>query len=146
VPAWIRFVAARRHLNPSEAIAQLLPFDVTLRVLVFAILAATRRSGVIYVGVSFGWERKSQGMTHCPQTDRELDRTARRLSRSGRPFIGGGIAIALVGVGLMVLGDDQIAALGIAIAGFALAPLLLGLAMVLAGLVSWWAARHKPFA
>jgi hypothetical protein len=98
---------------------------LTIRVLVLAIPGGyPPRRRDLTLGSLSDRERKSQGMTHNPQTDRELNRSARRLSRSGRPFIG--IAIALVGVALVVLGDDQIAALGIAIAAIRCLALIRG--------------------
>jgi len=80
------------------------------------------------------------------QTDRELERTGRRLSGSGWPFVIIGALLAVPGIVLIVVGNAWAAGVGIALVSLAAAPTIVGLGLLLSGLVSWWAARHKPFA
>jgi len=81
-----------------------------------------------------------------PPIDRELDRFGRRLGGAGWPFLVIGVVLAVAGVVLIVVGEGAVDGVGIALAGLALAPGLVGLGLLVSGLVSWWAAHHKPFA
>ena len=79
-------------------------------------------------------------------TDPELDRAGRRLSGSGWPLLVIGALLAVPGVVLAVVGSGAVAGVGVGLLSLAVAVAIVGLALVLSGLVSWWAARHRPFA
>jgi hypothetical protein len=78
--------------------------------------------------------------------DRDLDRSSRRLGKPGWWFLALGAAIAAVGVVLIVVTRGVGDAIGIALVVLAAVPGSVGIALVVSGLVSWWAARGKPFA
>jgi Flp pilus assembly protein TadB len=77
-------------------------------------------------------------------SDRDLDRKGRRLRASSRPFLLLGATLAMVGIVLIVVGASIV--VGAVLVALALAPLLVAGALLLPGVVSWWAARQKPFA
>lgn len=77
--------------------------------------------------------------------DRDLDRAGGQLRRSGWPFMLIAVLVAAPGVLLILLGDGTIDGVGIALLTLALVPAVAGVALLLSGLVSWWAARKKPF-
>jgi len=77
--------------------------------------------------------------------DRDLDRAGGRLRRSGWPFLMIAALVAAPGVLLIVLGDGSMDGVGIALVTLALVPAGAGVALLLSGLVSWWAAHRKPF-
>jgi hypothetical protein len=78
--------------------------------------------------------------------DRELDRQGRRLGTSGRWLILLAVLLAVPGVLLIVVGSGAVHGIGIALLSLAGAPALAGIGLVLANVVAWWSARHKPFA
>jgi hypothetical protein len=80
---------------------------------------------------------------HTTPADVELERKGRGLRASSLPFLLFGVVLALVGIVLVVSGAVVVGAVLVALA---LAPLLVAAGLMLPGLVSWWAARHKPFA
>src|SRR5215207_5303295 len=76
--------------------------------------------------------------------DRDLDRAGGRLRRSGWPFLMIAALVAAPGVLLILLGDGSMDGVGIALVTLALVPAGAGVALLLSGLVSWWAAQRKP--
>ena len=78
--------------------------------------------------------------------DRDLDRAGRRLSSSGWPLLVIGALLAAPGIVLAVVGSGAVAGVGVGLISLGVAVALVALGLLLSGLVSWWAARHKPFA
>lgn len=76
----------------------------------------------------------------------ELERQGRRLGRSGERWLLVALLIAAPGILLVVLTGGFVQGLGIAILAIAGGPAIIGVALLLASLVSRWSARHKSFA
>jgi Flp pilus assembly protein TadB len=81
--------------------------------------------------------------TRTSPADADLDRKGRGLRASSLPFLLLGVLLAVVGIILIVAGAVVAGAVLVALA---LTPLLVAGGLMLPGVVSWWAARHKPFA
>ncbi len=82
--------------------------------------------------------------TKSSDADRDLDRKGYRLRASSRPFLLLGGILGLVGVVVILVGASIV--VGAVLIGLALAPLGVAIALMLPGVVAWWAARQKPFA
>jgi hypothetical protein len=78
-----------------------------------------------------------------PPADLDLERQGRRLRRSSLPFVSVGAVFAIAGI-VLILGGTVV--VGAVLVALALAPLVVAAGLMLPGVVSWWAARHKPFA
>lgn len=78
-----------------------------------------------------------------PPADVDLERKGRDLRASSLPFLLLGVVFAVVGI-LLIVGGTVVG--GAVLVALALAPLLVAGGLMLPGVVSWWAARHKPFA
>lgn len=78
--------------------------------------------------------------------DRDLDRSGRGLRKPGWWFLALGVAVAAIGVVLIVVSSGVGDRIGSALVILALLPGGVGVALLLSGLVAWWAARGKPFA
>jgi len=85
-------------------------------------------------------------MSMQPTTDRQLGETAQRQNTTGwRLLLVGGV-LFVIGLVLMLVGEDTVDYVGVAFAALATPPTLAGLALVLSGLVGHRASQQKPFA
>ena len=75
--------------------------------------------------------------------DRELERQGKTFGNSGWRYLGIGIALAIPGVILLIVGDTGIGLALVLIAGI---PGVIGVVLLVASAVARWSARHKPFA
>ncbi len=81
--------------------------------------------------------------------DPELERSARRFDFSALRLFVAGLAIMVVGGAIWGIGaatNDVVQAIGAMLTVLAVIPWGIALALFLAGLVSHWGSRHRPFA
>jgi hypothetical protein len=78
--------------------------------------------------------------------DRELERQGRRLTAPSPWLLLVGAVTGIVGVVFVIIGTGFLFGLGLALLVIAGGPTVVGLGLLLAGLVSRWAARHRLFA
>ena len=78
--------------------------------------------------------------------DRELERSGLRLRASAAWFVLVWLLLAAPGVVLIVVGHGRVYAVGIALAAFSLAPALVAVGLLVAGVVARHSARDRPFA
>jgi uncharacterized membrane protein YdbT with pleckstrin-like domain len=86
-----------------------------------------------------------RAMTHRP-LDRETDRQGRRLMRPAPPFLALAAVLAVAGIVLIIVASGWAWALGIVLVALAGPPTVIGITLAVAGGVTRWAARDKPFA
>jgi hypothetical protein len=55
------------------------------------------------------------------------------------------VLLAVPGALLILAGDRWVDGVGIAVVTLSLVPAIAGIGLLLSSLVSWWAARKKPF-
>jgi hypothetical protein len=75
-----------------------------------------------------------------------LERTGRRFGHSGGRFLLVALVIAIPGIVLVSIGHGWGTGFGIALFALASVPAVIGIALLVSGAVSRWAARHKMFA
>ncbi|MGB0096897.1 MAG: hypothetical protein WBP81_30695 [Solirubrobacteraceae bacterium] len=78
--------------------------------------------------------------------DPRLERQGRSLTKPAPPFLMGAGVLLVVGIVLMLVGNRWLWDIGLVLVFLAGIPLVVGAALLAAGLVSRWAARHRPFA
>jgi hypothetical protein len=83
-------------------------------------------------------------MTNVPEP--ELERQGRRLAVPGARFLVLAVAVAVVGIVLLIVGHSWVWAIGIALLAISIPPATIGVGALLSSLVARWAARHKSFA
>ena len=67
------------------------------------------------------------------------------MRKSGWPFLLIAALVAAPGALLILLGDGWMDPVGIAFVTLALVPAMAAIGLLVSGVVSWWAARDKPF-
>lgn len=78
--------------------------------------------------------------------DRELERQGRRLIAPSPWLLLVGGVIAIIGAVFVIIGTGFLFGLGLALLVIGGGPAIVGLGLLLAGVISRWAARHRSFA
>ena len=85
-------------------------------------------------------------MPVSPDTDRGLERTAGKQTRTGWRFVALAAILFVVGLIIMQVGEHAANFAGWALIGLSAPPAMAGVALLLSGLVGKRSAQHKPFA
>ena len=85
-------------------------------------------------------------MSMQPMTDRQLGETSGRQNTTGARLLLLGGLLFVIGLVLMLVGEETVDYVGVVFATLATPPTVAGLALMLSGLVGHRASQQKPFA